>query len=156
MSYIDDLKELGAIDFSCNDIKINSISVFKISKTFKIDITINKTISLSEYKKFYEQNSKIFEKRGYKVIISNINYLNFTLSEEEVLEYFNYYLEKKILTSPFFGPIKDFKKKCDFNQITFYVDENIESHKSLVSEIIDEIYKNHFVKFETLFEISEY
>lgn len=155
MSYIDDLKELGAIDFSCNDIKINSISVFKISKTFKIDITINKTISLSEYKKFYEQNSKIFEKRGYKVIISNINYLNFTLSEEEVLEYFNYYLEKKILTSPFFGPIKDFKKKCDFNQITFYVDENIESHKSLVSEIIDEIYKNHFVKFETLFEISE-
>ncbi len=155
MSYIDDLKKLNALDFSSNSIKINSIVFTKDKKTFKIDITLDKTLSLSECQFFYEQNEKIFSSFGCKAVFTNISYSNFTLSENDVLDYFNYYLDKKCLSSPFFVPLKDYKKSCDFNKITFYVDENIESLKGLVQEISDDLYENHFIKIETDFEISD-
>ena len=140
MSYIDSLKEIDAFDFDNNNLKINKIILDKKTKTFNLDVTIDKALPLEKRQDFYIKNNTLFEKSGSHVNLI-ISYKENLLSEEEIIDYFDFCIIEFTKKSPFYEVFSDYRKEYKDKIITVFVDDINDDISEMALEISSELKK---------------
>ncbi|MCR5706581.1 MAG: PolC-type DNA polymerase III [Acholeplasmatales bacterium] len=155
MSYIDSLKEAKAFDFENNGLTLNRIVLEKKTKTFNLDVTIDRALTLGERQDFYSKNNSLFEDAGSHVRL-DVKYNRNDLSEDSIIEYVDFCIGERLKLTPLIEPFKDFKKQYSGNYVTVLVDEITDANLNIASDIeadLNNLYGlNVFVKLEESLE----
>ena len=154
MSYVDTIKKIGGFDFTNNNLKVNKIILEKSKKTFNLDVTIDKALTLEEREVFYSKNKELFASQNAFVNF-NIEYLENNLSEEEIFKYFKHFVGVLTKTSPLFEIFYDFKKTYEASTITIYVDQVTTQFLQMADEIVKEFKAASLNIFIKLMESEE-